>query len=160
MTDNLIKAFLAAQKRITELQEENKKLKALNLDLNMGAVTTKHSRASKAGKKVLGDAEPSASPDSADFRDFAAKVQKLGQHHQLFWCVILDVLHFSPETRPDWAWDSFETRYSTPELQKRGPSAELHAVLPHEYHDLMALTATSSSKVNFVSKVCLFLNFF
>ena len=40
MTVNL-QAFCEAQKRITELQEENKRLKALNLDLNMGAVTTK-----------------------------------------------------------------------------------------------------------------------
>jgi hypothetical protein len=139
------------------LQEENKRLKALNLDLNLAAVTTKRNRASKGGKKTSGDAGSSDSPESASFRDLATDVQKLGQHHQLFWCVILDVSHFSPESRPDWTWDDFAIRYSTPELQKQGPCAELYAALAQAYHDFMALSATSSSKLNFVTRVRYFL---
>jgi len=152
-----LQAFLDAQKKITELQEENKRLKALNLDLNMGAMTTKRG-CTKAGKKAATSGgvhvESSDSPESAGFQDFTTNVQKLGQHHQLFWCVILEVSHFSPETCPEWEWDDFEIRFSNSELQKRGPSAELYVALPQEYHDIMALAATSSSKVNFVSKVC------
>jgi len=151
MTVNL-QALCEAQKRITELQEENKRLKALNLDLNMGAMTTKRGRGTKAAKTMTTSGGGESS-DSPGFRDFAANVQKLGQHHQLFWCVILEVSHFSPETRPEWAWDDFEIRFSNPELQKRGPSAELYVALPQEYHDIMALVATSGSKLNFVSKV-------
>jgi len=147
-------ALLKAQKTVVELQVENRRLKALNLDLNMGAVTAKRSRRANAGKKPSGSTEPSESSEVAGYRDFAATVQKLGQHHQLFWCVLLDPSHFSPDTRPDWAWDNIAIRYSTPELQKRGPSAELYAALPQEYHDLMALSATSSSKLNFVKQVC------
>jgi len=147
-------ALCEAQKANVELREENRRLKALNLDLNMGAATAKRSRrALKAGKQPSGSAEPSESSDVVGYRDFATTVQKLGQHHQLFWCVLLDPSHFSPETRPDWAWDTIEIRYSTPDLQKRGPSAELYAAIPQEYHDLMALSATSSSKINFVKQV-------
>lgn len=91
--------------------------------------------------------------------DLIRNIQKLGQHHQLFWCVILDVSQFSQDSCPDWEWDDFEVRYSSPELQKQGATAELYAAIPQEYHDLMALSTTSQSGKNFVKQVCIYFEF-
>jgi hypothetical protein len=135
---------------IVELQEENKRLKAHNLDLNLAA--TKRSRS----KKTLEPSKSGSTAETADnshVLDLLHNVQKLGQHHQLFWCVILDVSQFSRESCPDWKWDDFEARYSAPEQQKQGPTAELYATIPQEYHELMALSTTSESGKNFVKQV-------
>jgi hypothetical protein len=148
---------LDAQKTIVELQDENKKLKALNLDLGLAASTSKRtSRLKKSFQPSLGSTAADTTDDSSEsvhLLDLVHNVQKLGQHHQLFWCVILDVSQFSRDSCPEWKWNDFEIRYSSPELQKQGPTAELYAVIPPQYHELMALSTTSESGKNFVKQV-------
>jgi len=139
------------------LQAENKKLKASNLNLNLSAATSRRARTSKKAIAIQstksGDATETTSDDSIHHLDLVRNIMKLGQHHQLFWCVILDVSQFSRENCPEWGWDDFQVRYSSAQLQKQGPTSELFAAIPAEYHDLMALSTSSESGKNFVRHV-------
>jgi len=81
-------------------------------------------------------------------------VQKMAQHHQLFWCIILDNPHFARVHCPSWKWDDFERCYATPESQKCRPIAELFSVIPTQYHDLMDTSnQTESAEKDFVKEV-------
>ncbi len=138
--------FLDCQKKITELEQQNKVLTAENADLHLHLASL--SRKHGGGKlDVPTESAASANPSLVD------KVHKLGRHHQLFWCIILEVPQFSREGCPKWTWDDFGTRFSTPEHQKAGPTAELYAVIPAEFHNLMALSTKSDSGKNFVKEV-------
>jgi len=141
---------------ISELQKKNKLLTAENADLNLQlAVLGRRNRsngAKTAGKKKPSPAqEESPSPGSI----LVNNTQKLGRHHQLFWCVIVEVAQFSQESRPTWKWNDYEIRYSTAENRKKGPTAELYFAIPSEYHDLMSLALRADSSGQFfVQEVC------
>jgi hypothetical protein len=152
------KAYLDLQKQVAQLQEENKTLRASNLDLNLAAAS-RRSRASTSKKAIAVQSGGTTASDesSESILNLVHNIMKLGQHYQLFWCIILDVFQFSRENCPEWNWDDFEVRYSSPQLQKQGPTAELYMAVPEEYHDLMALSTSSESGKNFVKHVCIFI---
>jgi len=135
---------------MAELEQSNKVLTAENADLHLRVASLSRRRVGKAGDvKKVQVTEPGFNVGS----DLVDNVHKLGRHHQLFWCVILDVAQFSHEGCPAWSWEDFEVRFSTPENQKAGPTAELYAVIPAEFHDLMALSTKSDSGKHFVKEV-------
>jgi hypothetical protein len=145
------------QKRVADLEQANKVLTAENADLHLQLAALSRRRGGKASDTKKGqsskasDRMDQASPDTSS--NLVNTVHKLGRHHQLFWCVILDVAQFSRESRPTWSWEDFEARFSSPENQKAGPTAELYTVIPAEFHDLMALSTKSDSGKNFVKEV-------
>ena len=142
---------------IYELQKKNKLLTAENADLNLQlAVLGRRNRPN--GAKTAGKKKASPAQEESPGSILVNNTQKLGRHHQLFWCVIVEVAQFSQESRPTWKWDDYEIRYSTAENWKKGPMAELYFAIPSEYHDLMSLALRADSSGQFfVQEVC-FLN--
>jgi hypothetical protein len=134
-------------------------LKANNLDLNLAAATSRRTRVNKSKQATSGSAKSGGTnaETSSDLEvavlDLVRNIMKLGQHHQLFWCVILDASQFLQENCPEWDWDDFEVRYSSAQSQKQGPTVELYVAIPEEYHELMALATVSESGKNFIRHV-------
>jgi len=152
---------MEAQQRIVESQQENAQLKADNASLSMRVAMLTRCRGAKkdSGWTSAVAGSNKIATESVDAgAALVTRVQKMAQHHQLFWCIILDNSHFARIHCPLWKWDDFERRYATPESQKCGPIAELFSVIPTQYHDLMDTSnQTESAGKDFVKEVSIHL---
>jgi len=118
------------------------------------ATLTRRRGAKRDGGSTNADGNNIAAESIDAGASLITRVQKMAQHHQLFWCIILDGSHFARVHCPSWKWDDFERRYATPEDQKCGPIAELYSVIPSQYHDLMDTSnQTESAGKDFVREV-------
>jgi hypothetical protein len=154
-SQKLYKGFLDGQKRIAELEQQIKVLTAENADLKLHLASLSRRRRGNGGTKAS-DLKKASESDLAS-TNLVDILHKLGRHFQLFWCILVDVAQFSRENCPEWSWDDYQTRFSSQDQQKQGPTAELYSVVPAEFHDLMALAGKTDSGKNFVKEVWTFL---
>ena len=84
-------------------------------------------------------------------KKLSADIRKCGQHFTLFYSVFVDPKAFE-ERRPQFSHDSLD-RWSTPENEKLGITAELYACMPEKYHSMMELAGTHASGKALVTEV-------
>jgi len=84
-------------------------------------------------------------------KKLSADIRKCSQHFTLFYLVFVNPKAFE-ERRPQFLHDSLD-RWSTPESEKLGITAELYACMPEKYHSMMELAGTHASGKALVTEV-------
>ena len=85
-------------------------------------------------------------------QELSADVKKWASYFGLFHGLFVSPEDFKADSRPSFCSDDL-IRWSSPENQARGITAELYEVLPKKYHDLMALSGSQTKQKGFVLDV-------
>jgi len=85
-------------------------------------------------------------------QELATDIRKWANYFGLFHGLFVNPEDFKADLRPAFRSDDL-VRWSTPENQARGITAELYEVIPEKYHDLMALSGSQTKHKSFVSDV-------